>query len=90
MMELEIQEMMFHKLEPSHFLLAKIAYSFNGWLLLESLLMILLLIQLLKNKSLLIVALVLWVALPLMSSSFRFALGLTLTLCAYDYLTRKK
>lgn len=85
-----IWEMFLMKLEPLHFLLANMASSFNDWLLLESLLMFLLLVKLLKNKSMVMVALILGVNLPLMSSSFRFAIGLSFTLWLYDYLSRKK
>lgn len=84
-----IVDMFLMKLEPLHFLLANMASSFNDWLLLESLLMFLLLVKLLKNKSMVMVALVLGATLPLMSSSFRFALGLTFSLWFYDYLSRK-
>ncbi len=85
-----IFEMFLMKLEPLHLLLANLAFSFNGWLLLESIIIFLLLVQLLKNKSMVIVGLVLGVALPLISSAFRFALGLILALYFYDNFTRKK
>ena len=78
------------KLEPLHFLLANMASSFNDWLLFEMLIMFLFLAQLLKKKSMVMVALVLGATMPLISSSFRFALGLTVTSFLYDYLSRKR
>lgn len=85
-----ILEMFLMKLEPLHILLASIASSFNDWLLLELLIMFLFLAQLLKKKSMVMVAVILGATLPLMSSSFRFALGLTFTLFFYDYFSRKR
>lgn len=87
--EYSVVEMFLIKLEPFHFLLANVASSFTGWQILESLSIFLLLVQLLKDKSLIVVALVLGASLPLMSSSFRFAVGLILCLCFYDLFLRK-
>lgn len=87
--EYGVVEMFLIKLEPLHFLLANVAASFTEWQILESLSIFLLLVQLLKDKSLIVVALVLGASLPLMSSSFRFAVGLILCLCFYDLFLRR-
>lgn len=83
-------EAMVIKIEPFHYYLMVLSPTFSKWLLLESLIYFLLLVLLLKNKSLVTSGLIMGATLPLMSSSLRFSIGLMICSLIYSALIKTK
>lgn len=78
-----IIESLLTKIEPVHYVIINISNSFAEWIVIEYLIYLIVLALLMRNKSITTVALIVGCTLPLMSSSFRFAIGLVF--CAYTY-----
>jgi hypothetical protein len=72
------------KLEPVHFLLINVSPNFTVWILLENFLILSMVIYLLRRQSIGYVMVMIGFTLPLLSSSFRYVLGLLLVIFIYE------
>jgi hypothetical protein len=87
----DLVQLVLSKLEPVHLVTSLIAPTFELWLLLESFLYASLLFALSRRiKSPEGLAILIGVTLPLMSSSFRFAVGLLLCCTVFAYMRGRK
>lgn len=78
------------KLEPVHFLLINVSPNFTVWLLLENFLILSIVIYILRRQSIGYVMVMIGFTLPLLSSSFRYVLGLLFVIFIYERFKGRK